>query len=98
MPTDQLNPGEGKSVKTVNEDDIEKILATSEVLKPEFMQKTCLNPYFVSKKKAKEMRKVSTVFPITCQIQMHKVSSGFPITCQIQVYGKLIFITIFLLS
>lgn len=58
-PTDQLNPGEGKSVRTRNDDDIEKILASSEVLKPDFMQKTCLTPYFVSKKKAKEMRKVS---------------------------------------
>ncbi|XP_045103605.1 uncharacterized protein LOC123499557 [Portunus trituberculatus] len=57
QPTDQLNPGEGKSGRIVNDDDIEKILATSEVLKPDFMQKTCLTPYFVNKKKAKEMRK-----------------------------------------
>lgn len=58
-PTDHLNPGEEKNVKTTNDDDIEKILATSEVLKPDFMQKTSLSPYFVSKKKAKEIRKVS---------------------------------------
>ncbi|KAK8387313.1 hypothetical protein O3P69_018121 [Scylla paramamosain] len=56
-PTDQLNPGERKSGRTVNDDDIEKILASSEVLKPDFMKKTCLTPYFVSKKKAKEIRK-----------------------------------------
>lgn len=58
-PTDYLNPGEEKTVKTTQDDDIEKILATSEVLKPDFMQKTSLSPYFVSKKKAKEIRKVS---------------------------------------
>lgn len=54
-----MNPGEEKNVKLTNDDDIEKILATSEVLKPDFMQKTSIAPYFVSKKKAKEIRKVS---------------------------------------
>lgn len=59
-PTDHLNPEE-KNPKTIRDDDIEKILATSEVLKPDFMQKTSLSPYFVSKKKAKALRKKESV-------------------------------------
>ncbi|XP_045584094.1 U3 small nucleolar RNA-associated protein 6 homolog [Procambarus clarkii] len=57
QPTDQLELEESESVKSHQDKSVEKILETSAVLKPEFMQKTHLSPYFIGKKKAKEQRK-----------------------------------------
>ncbi|XP_042213750.1 uncharacterized protein LOC121860610 [Homarus americanus] len=57
QPTDQLRTEEDKNVKIESEDGIQKILKTSTVLKPEFMQQTHLTPYIIGKKKAKNLRR-----------------------------------------
>lgn len=57
QPSDQLKLKEDKDVKVYREDDIEKILKTSAILKPEFMQQTCVTPYYVSKSSVKKQNR-----------------------------------------
>ncbi|XP_068222955.1 U3 small nucleolar RNA-associated protein 6 homolog [Palaemon carinicauda] len=55
--SDQLDPGKEKVAVKSAQGELDTILKKSSTLKPEFMQKTELAPYFVSNRKARAMRR-----------------------------------------